>query len=216
MANGTSGGKFMKFLLGLIGLGTLLLIGCTGDGQAPKTLALTPDKGLMIVGVAIDHYDTRFGETAWGSVETLNLGWIRWEGGKPVSTTFSSSDKMILSLQSCGMMRSMSSSKSGECDLRKMQYYVIQADPGTYGLGGFIRFMGNIRNITEIKNHDQIMTNIEPGKVVYIGDFTIDAVDDPIRVVNYGRNDEGARQALSGYPNVRGGIVYEKPTTSSQ
>jgi hypothetical protein len=213
MASVTSEGKFMKVLLGLIGLCTLLLTGCTGDGQAPKTLSLTPDKGLMIVGVAIDHYDTQFGETAYGSVETLSLGWIRWEGGKPVPTTFSSSDKMILNLESCGILRT---SRSGDCDLRKMQYYVIQADPGTYGLGAFTRFLGNMRNITEIKSHDQIMTHIDAGKIAYIGDLTLDAVDDPIRIVNYGRNDEGARQALSGYPNVRADIVYEKPTPSPQ
>jgi hypothetical protein len=203
----------MKCLLGLIGLCTLLLTGCTGDGQAPKTLSLTPDKGLMIVGVAIDHYETHFGETAYSSVETLSLGWIRWEDAKPVRTTFSSSDKMILNLESCGILRT---SRSGDCDLRKMQYYVIQADPGTYGLGAFTRFLSNMRNIAEIKSHDQVMTHIDAEKITYIGDLTLDAADDPIRIVNYRRNDKGARQALSRYPNVQGDIIYEKPTASAQ
>lgn len=55
--------------------------------------------------------------------------------------------------------------------------------------------------------------NVKPGEIIYIGDFVFDLShhrDFPIARIE--RNDDSARRALSGYPGIKGDMVYRKTT----
>ena len=206
----------MQFFRSLLGLVMLSLVACS-NSQAPKSIVISgdnPAKGLIVVGVAIDRYDTIFGMTAYGTVATLELGWARWDAGKSAPSPFSGSDHIHLQLESCGVGLTMKllSPSGKDCDLRKMQYYVLEANPGNYRLSYINHSSGNFHYTTAMTDGDQLMTRIGAGEIVYIGDFTIDAYASPQKIIRYGRNDDGARQAVAEYPNVRGEVVFRKPS----
>ncbi|HWK44532.1 MAG TPA: hypothetical protein VNT30_07415 [Stellaceae bacterium] len=162
-------------------------------------------KALMIVGVAIDHYDTYMGEINYSTVRNIDLIWDKWDVGTPPPVTGHFRPIIMLHIDGCGVF------SGSDCDLRRMQYYVLEATPGDYRLVTLKSRVFNVHNQTTVMDNAQLITHFGPGEIIYIGDLTLNAADSPIRPVRFARNDAAARQVLAGYPNIRGDIVFRQP-----
>lgn len=184
-----------------------LTVGARSGSEISRSTSFVPGRdatGLIVVGIAIDRYDTILGMTAYGSVNDLNLAWTRVENGVQPAVKV---DRAVARLRRGHLGYDQS-------DLRKMAWQVLQVQPGDYQLTEIQSVSGRAVHTTRVMDSAGLVTHVGPGEIVYIGDFTFDALTSPMRIVRYGRNDAEATRVLASYPGiVPGPVAFRRPMT---
>lgn len=114
----------------------------------------------------------------------------------------------------CASFGSLSGKKP--CDLAKLDWQVLQVQPGLWRLiemSEQTAYIG-VRKIISARLPLGLPVKVGPGEVVYIGDLVLSAdYDAPsVSLRRHGRDDAAAQRALAGYPGLRNApIVFKDP-----
>ncbi len=180
-----------------------LLAGCAPHyNEAPQSAGISTAAdapGFLIVGLSEENAPSRVFRTS----RLLALVLRRDDG---MTAT--------MSRNGCGSMTGFYGSKP--CDLTKLDWQVLQVQPGLWRPAGVAEmvntFGGNEKIRAGLPSGPSV--TVGPGEVVYIGDYTLAAdYDVPTFVVRrHGRDDAAAQRALAGYPGLRDArIIYRDP-----
>jgi hypothetical protein len=191
--NDLAGGVFLLLLL--------TLTGCGVGSNASQDTTFDPqgsNKAVVIMGLSGLRYGTLLGLTDYASVGSMTLNWTAVRG---------SSRAIVASRGKCAL------SFSAQCDQTQMVHLVLTADPGDYRLSSFLNGIsrGMIQETVRLNFTGPALTiHLDPGKIVYVGDFVFDVVGKS-RLAAYRRSDDEARSTLAKYPGIHGEMVYEAP-----
>jgi hypothetical protein len=97
-------------------------------------------------------------------------------------------------------------------NIRDLNYTAYTVPPGRYFLSGLtaVQTAGNLittRRIT-LKRDPGLGFEVKAGEMVYVGDFSIDALGAPPRIENYGHDDQAAAAAIKLYGKIKGDLHY--------
>ena len=152
----------------------------------------------------------------------MSLSWVKTSyarDGVPLSLD----ERFTIPREYCrpvmGLPDWVGGSSEERCDQTHMYHVVLSVAPGDYRLAqlGTFNAVGalQVSNTTRFKR-PSFTLHLEPGEIVYIGDFVFDVVAFPAKLVRYSRDDSGAKAALRSYANVHGDIVFRAPVREGQ
>ncbi len=165
-------------------------------------------KALVIVGLALTT-DESF-SAGWGA------SWLQIDRGS--QSVVKDGASMGLVRHSCSVFKTHPNGCND--DQRIVLYFPVIVEPGDYMLSAlwdtddgsthFIRPEGSLfANVANgMKSGAVPWFSIEAGEILYIGDMIVSIFEENRRIVEFRRSDDGARAMLSGYPNVRGELIF--------
>ena len=161
-------------------LSLLLLSACASGASVNTELTTNSPYGLVVLGVKANPNDV------WGS----DINFALYD---PASQKLITADKHGQTTFTAGRVRTDD------------EYYVLKFNPGTYILSS-TEYLDNRPQGTPallLQKNDTIMITVQPGKAIYVGDFTLSHG----RVGHADRNFDAARQKLAKYRDVRGELA---------
>jgi hypothetical protein len=117
-----------------------------------------------------------------------------------------------------------------DCDIRRMQRFVLAVPPGEYAIVSHVssgvgingqRYIKTTRFVKELPSLTvrEVPTNnarlarwrVAAGEVVYVGDFVYDPFAFPAKLQRIERHDAGAAEALADYKHLHGKVAFRLP-----
>lgn len=160
--------------------------------------------GYVVVGLATQSYKRDLGHVT----DAIGMGLARRQGGTVVAVR-----------DGCGSMRGFYGSKP--CDLSKLDRRVLVVPAGDWvplTVSERLTTWGSRKTLSDTLPFRNPV-HVGPGEVVYMGDFTYASDYDAqeIKLVQYGRDDAAASQALTAYHGLKAApVIYRDPTTMSR
>lgn len=185
----------------------LLVSACATKFEAPPDAQISgaaDAPGYIVVGLATQSYKRDLGHVT----DAIGMGMARRQGGT-----------VVASRDGCGSMRGFYGSKP--CDLNKLDRRVLVVPTGDWvplTVSERLTTWGSRKTLSDTLPFRNTV-HVGPGEVIYIGDFTYASDYDAqeIKLVQYGRDDAAASQALAAYPGLKAApVVYRDPTTMSR
>ena len=107
---------------------------------------------------------------------------------------------------------------SKPCDLTKLERQVLMVTAGDWLPVNVVEQLQTRRSRRTLEGLLPVRgaVHVDPGEIVYLGDFTYASNYDAeeIRLVRHGRDEAAVIQALAAYPGLKGmPIVYRDPTS---
>lgn len=181
----------------------LFVSACAANYEAPSNaqVSKTGDApGYIIIGLATQSYQRNL-EPLVGSIEMVIA---RRQGGTVIATR-----------NGCGNVLGYYGSRP--CDLTKLELHILMVAPGDWLPINVVEKLHTRRSRRTLEGllpfHRSV--HVDPGEIVYIGDF-IYASDydvEEVKLVRHVRNDAAAIQALAGYPGLKNApVIYRDPT----
>ena len=181
---------------------SLLVSACATSFEAPPDAQISraaDAPGYIVVGLATQSYKRDLGHVTDG----IAMGMARKQGGT-----------VVASRNGCGSMRGFYGSKP--CDLTKLDRQVLVVPAGDWlplSVVEQLNTWGTRKTLKDVLPF-RSPVHVGPGDVVYLGDFTYASDYDAqeIKLVQHGRDDAAATQALAAYPGLKAApVIYRDP-----
>lgn len=186
---------------------TLLIVlfvsACAKDYEAPLHAQISKASdapGYIIVGLATQSHQRNL-EHLIGSIEMVIA---RRQGGTVVAAR-----------NGCGNVLGYYGSRP--CDLTKPERHILMVTPGDWLPVNIVEKLQTRRSRQILEGslpfHNSV--HVDPGEIVYLGDFIYASNYDTeeVKLVRHVRDDAAAIRALAGYPGLKNApVIYFDPT----